>query len=65
MAEKSDWEEYKTPPLCRANGSVQRLLDSFPIRKNAELKEFVRDSKTREKGHPSYDPMAEVFALTR
>jgi len=35
------------------------------MRKNAELREFVRDSEIQERDHPADEPLAEVFALTR
>jgi hypothetical protein len=65
MGEEDDLERRKNGPLHRGIGSVQRLLDSFPMRKNAELREFVRYSRPQEKDHPEDEPLAEVFALTR
>jgi len=65
MGEEKDLERRKNGPIHRGIGSVQRLLDSFPMRKNAELREFVRYSKTHGKDHPEDEPLAEVFALTR
>lgn len=65
MGEEKDLERRKNGPIHRGIGSVQRLLDSFPMRKNAELSEFVRDSKIQERDLPADDPLAEVFALTR
>jgi hypothetical protein len=65
MGEESLLERRKDGPIHRGIGSVQRLLDSFPMRKNAELREFVRYSKTPERDHPEDEPLAEVFALTR
>jgi hypothetical protein len=65
MVERSLLERRKDGPIHRGIGSVQRLLDSFPMRKNAELREFVRYSKTPERDHPEDEPLAEVFALTR
>ncbi len=65
MGEENDLERRKNGSLHRGIGSVQRLLDSFPMRKNAELREFVRDSKIQERDLPADDPLAEVFALTR
>jgi hypothetical protein len=65
MGEESLLERRKDGPIHRGIGSVQRLLDSFPMRKNAELREFVRYSKTPEIDHPEDEPLAEVFALTR
>jgi hypothetical protein len=65
MGEDNDLERRKNGPIHRGIGSVQRLLDSFPMRKNAELSEFVRYSEIQERNHPADDHLAEVFALTR
>jgi hypothetical protein len=65
MGEEKDLERRENGSIHRGIGSVQRLLNSFPMRKNAELREFVRYSKTQEKDHPEDEPLAEVFALTR
>ncbi len=65
MGEESHLERWKNGPIHRGIGSVQRLLDSFPMRKNAELREFVRYSRTLERDQPEDEPLAEVFALTR
>jgi len=65
MGEGKVLERRENGPLHRGIGAVQRLLDSFPMRKNAELREFVRYSETREQDHPEDEPLAEVFALTR
>jgi hypothetical protein len=65
MGEGSLLERRKDGPIHRGIGSVQRLLDSFPMRKNAELREFVRYSRTPERDHPEDEPLDEVFALTR
>jgi hypothetical protein len=65
MGEENDLERRKNGPIHRGIGSVQRLLDSFPMRKNAELREFVRHSEIQERNHPENEPLAEVFALTR
>ena len=65
MGEEKVLERTKNTPIHRGISSVQRLLDSFPMRKNAELREFVEYSKTQEKDHPEDKPLEEVFALTR
>jgi len=65
MGDESHLERRKNGSIHWGIGSVQRLLDSFPMRKNAELREFVRDSKIQERDLPADDPLAEVFALTR
>ena len=65
MGEENDLERRKNGPLHRGVESVQRLLDSFPMRKNAELREFVRYSRGPERDQPEEEPLAEVFALTR
>ena len=65
MGDESHLERRKNGSIHWGVGSVQRLLDSFPMRKNAELREFVRDSKIQERDLPADDPLAEVFALTR
>jgi len=65
MGEESHLERSKNGPIHRGIGSIQRLLDSFPMRKNAELREFVRYSRAPERDQPEDEPLAEVFALTR
>ena len=65
MGEENDLERRKNGPLHRGVESVQRLLDSFPMRKNAELRELVRYSRSQEKDHPEDESLTEVFSLTR
>ncbi len=43
----------------------QRLLNSFPERKNAELREYSRDAEVPKQGLEAEQQMAVVFFLTR
>jgi hypothetical protein len=45
--------------------ALRRLLDSFPVRKNAELAEGVRRSEWPEPEARGQGPMGEVFVLTK
>ncbi len=43
----------------------QKLLNSFPRRKNAELREYSRGSEVPKPDHGAEDQIAVVFSLTR
>jgi hypothetical protein len=61
----TDYQEINGGAAYQKTSAVQRLLDSFPIRKNAELNEFVRRSKFTEPEDQADDQMGEIFALTK
>jgi hypothetical protein len=62
---ETDFHEFGGESTCPKASAVQRLLDSFPIRKNAELTEYVRHPEFPEPEDQAADQMGEVFALTK
>ena len=62
---ETDFHEIKGESTYQNTSAVQRLLDSFPVRKNAELTEYFRRPEFAEPKDQAADQMGEVFALTK
>jgi hypothetical protein len=62
---ETDFQEVKRETADQKTSAVQKLLDSFPARKNAELAEYVRRSEFDERKDQAEDQMGEIFALTK
>jgi len=62
---ESDLPEWGNPLGFPKIPADQKLLNSFPGRKNAELRECSRDSEVPEPDHGAEDQIAVVFFLTR
>jgi hypothetical protein len=62
---ETDFQGIKGESADQKTSAVQKLLDSFPIRKNAELTEYVRRSEWDEPKDQAEDQMGEIFALTK
>ena len=62
---ETDFQGIKGESADQKTSAVQKLLDSFPTRKNAELTEYVRRSELAEPQDQAEDQRREIFALTK
>ena len=64
-ARESDLPEWENRSGFPKISTDQKLLNSFPGRKNAELRECSRGSEVPKPDHRAEDQIAVVFSLTR
>jgi len=62
---ETDLGEFEDGAARRERSAVQKLLDSFPIRKNVEWNEYFRRAGICDLQDHAEHPMEEIFVLTK